>query len=90
MRILLMLLVSVLFTGCGDGSDDLQTNPQLLLLPLHAEPDILTGGAIVDAQAPVSARLAPPYVRHGSHSGRTHLARMESAFVHVTHKCSAT
>jgi len=45
-----MFLVSVLFIGCGDGSDNLQTNPQLLLLPLHAEPDILTGGAIVDEQ----------------------------------------
>jgi endoglycosylceramidase len=49
MRVLLMLLVSVLVIGCDDGSDKLQINPQLLL-PLHAEPDILTGGAIVDEQ----------------------------------------
>lgn len=49
MRLLLIILISVLGIGCGDSSNNNWNNPQLLL-PLHAEPDIVNGGAVVDEQ----------------------------------------
>lgn len=52
MRIFLILLVSLLATACTDdhdsNRDDDPPSDPLSILALHAEPDIVAGGAIVD------------------------------------------
>ena len=51
MKHLLYLFLPILLIACSDGSNNRprQDEDPLKLLPLHAEPDIADGGAIVDS-----------------------------------------
>jgi len=49
MRAVLFLAIAGLLFGCDNSDDNFQSDPQSLS-PLRAEPNILSGGAIVDAE----------------------------------------